>query len=306
MGYRPYPKYKTTMVRYSIAILFITFSINLLAQTNYKGSIGKYPIELVARIYSDGDARAIYTYQKYNDPIVINGRKKSDTLILFEKDKKGKVTATLTFLNFHGNKETITGTWENQQTKQALPINLHKEFEITDGANIEWPNREIIQDVSLNDYYFKLVISKTKESYYPTVSGVKILQKKTDSLIQFIETDCELMGLDNTEIDDYNFDGFADFSIFESHYAGPNTSRVYFLYNPRTKTFSDAGFKGVSLDFDQKEKRVFEHNQCCGGRMHTTAKYKIVDNKMMLVEQHCYIWSEKKQDLVERKMKDCQ
>jgi len=27
---------------------------------------------------------------------------------------------------------------------------------------------------------------------------------------------------------------------------------------------------------------------------------------MVLVEEHCYIWNEKKKDLVEHKMKDCE
>lgn len=285
---------------------FLFITANLFAQTNYKGFIGNFPIELVTHIYSDGDARAIYSYRKFNDPIVINGRKLIDTLILFEKDKKGINTALLVFPCFDEKTNSLTGTWKNLLTKKELPIKLEKVFEIEEGDSIEFKNREIIQQVSLNDYYFKLIISKSKDQFYPSVSGVKVIQKKTNSLIQLIQIDCEISGLSNLEIGDYNFDGFKDFSVFESHYAGPNTSRKYFLYNPKTNSFFDSKFEGVSLDFDQKSKRVFEHNQCCGGKQHTTAEYKIVKNKMVLVEQHCYIWDEKKQDLVERKMKDCQ
>lgn len=294
------------MLKPLIIILFLSISINLFAQTNYKGYIDKYPIELVTHIYSDGDARAIYTYQKFDDPIVINGRQRKDTLILLEKDKQGKTTATLTFLNFDEKKNTLIGTWKNLQTKQELPIKLEKEFELEFGDSIAWEDREIIQRVSLKNLYFKLVISKTADYFYPVVSGIKILQKQTDSLIQFIKVDCQLSGLGNLEIDDYNFDGIKEFSLFQASAAGPNTSRKYFLYNPKTRKFFDSKFEGVSLEFDQKTKRISEHNQCCAGRQHTTAEYKVVNNKMVLVEQHCYIWSEKKQDLVERKMKDCQ
>ena len=294
------------MLKPLIIILFLSISINLFAQTNYKGYIDKYPIELVTHIYSDGDARAIYTYQKFDDPIVINGRQRKDTLILLEKDKQGKTTATLTFLNFDEKKNTLIGTWKNLQTKQELPIKLDKEFELEFGDSIAWEDREIIQRVSLKNLYFKLVISKTADYFYPVVSGIKILQKQTDSLIQFIKVDCQLSGLGNLEIDDYNFDGIKEFSLFQASAAGPNTSRKYFLYNPKTRKFFDSKFEGVSLEFDQKTKRISEHNQCCAGRQHTTAEYKVVNNKMVLVEQHCYIWSEKKQDLVERKMKDCQ
>ena len=295
-----------TMLKTLIIIVFLQISLSLFAQTNYKGYIDKSPIELVTHIYSDGDARAIYCYQKIDDPIVINGRQFKDTLVLFEKNKQGKVTATLTLLNFTEKKNTLVGTWKNVQTKQELPIILNKEFELEYGDKIACEDREIIQQVSLKHFYFKLVISKTADYFYPVVSGVKIYQKQTDSLIQFIKLGCQLSGLGSLEIDDYNFDGITDFSVFESSYAGPNTSRKYFLYNPKTKKFFDSNFEGVSLDFDQKTKRISEHNQCCAGRQHTTAKYKVVNNKMVLVEQHCYIWSEKKQDLVERKMKDCQ
>ncbi len=294
------------MFKYLIIILFLSISSDTFAQTNYKGFIDKYPIELVTHIYSDGDARAIYTYQKFDDPIVINGRLCKDTLVLLEKDKQGKVTATLTFLNFNEKTKTLIGTWKNLLTKQELPIKLDKEFELEYGDSIAWKDREIIQQVSLNNFYFKLVISKSADYFYPVVSGIKILQKQTDSLIQFIKIDCQLSGLGSLEIDDYNFDGIKDFSIFESGYAGPNTSRIYFLYDPKTRKFFDSKFEGVSLNFDQKTKRISEYNQCCAGRQHTTAKYKVVNNKMVLVEQHCYIWSEKKQDLVERKMKDCE
>jgi hypothetical protein len=89
-------------------------------------------------------------------------------------------------------------------------------------------------------------------------------------------------------------------------YAGPNTSSLYFLYNTKTKKFFNSGFDGSSLEFDAKEKRIYERNQCCAGTVHTSAVYKVVKNKMVLIEQHCFVWDEKKQDLVERKMKDCQ
>lgn len=114
------------------------------------------------------------------------------------------------------------------------------------------------------------------------------------------------MGLYDIEIDDYNFDGKKDFSVFEASYAGSNTTRKYFLYDPQMNKFFDSKFAGVSLTFNQKTKQISELNQCCAGRQQTVSKYKVVNNKMVLVEQHCYIWSEKKQDFIERKLKDCQ
>ncbi len=97
-----------------------------------------------------------------------------------------------------------------------------------------------------------------------------------------------------------------DFSVFESSYAGPNTSRLYFLYDPKSKSYFESGFTGVSLEFDSKTKRIFERNQCCAGTSVTTAEFKVVKNKMVLIKEHCFKWDEKKQELVERKIKDCQ
>jgi hypothetical protein len=149
------------MLKQILSIIFLIISSYVFAQTNYKGYIDKYPIELLTHIYSDGNARAIYTYQKFDDPIVINGRQCKDTLVLLEKDKQGKVNATLTFLNFNDKKNTIIGTWKNLQTKQELPIKLDKEFELECGDSIAWKDREIIQEDCFEKYsisnwwYFK-------------------------------------------------------------------------------------------------------------------------------------------------------
>lgn len=290
-----------------LTIIFFIFTVpNLFGQTTYSGFIGKFPVELVTNIYSDGDARAIYSYKNYDEPIVINGRLNKKTLVLYEKNNKGQNIATLTFENLDDKSKTLDGIWKNLTTKKELTISLTKDFDIEYGDSIEWENREIIQPVSFKGYYFKLILTKSKDDFFARIAGVKILQKKSDSLIQQIDLDCQLLGIDNISIGDYNFDGVKDFSVFESSYAGPNTSRLYFLYSTKTKKYFNSGFEGTSLEFDSKKKRIFEHNQCCAGSQHTTAVYKVVNNKMVLIEQHCFIWDEKKQDLVERKMKDCE
>ncbi|MBY0487032.1 MAG: hypothetical protein K2P85_07605 [Flavobacteriaceae bacterium] len=123
------------------------------------------------------------------------------------------------------------------------------------------------------------------------MTQVRIFQKKTDKLLQKIDVACQFWGLNNISTGDYNFDGITDFSIFESSYAGPNTSSLYFLYNPKTKKYFDSGFLGVSLEFDSKTKRIIERNQCCAGSIVTTATYKVVKNKMILEKEKCYkLW----------------
>lgn len=285
--------------------LFLTVQ-NLFAQTTYIGFIDKYPIELLTNIYSDGDARAIYSYTNFDEPIIINGNLKNGKLIFFEKDKNNKNTATLQFDNFNSKEANLQGVWTDLKTQKKLIITLNKSFDIEYGEDILWEDREIIQPVSLGNKYLKLVISKTKEDFYSKVTAVKIYEKKTDKLLQKINLECQLRGLNNISVDDYNFDGINDFSVFESSYAGPNTSSIYFLYDTKTKQYFESDFSGVSLEFDKKTKKIFERNQCCAGSTVTTAEYKVVNNQMILLKQRCFKWDEKTQDLVERKPEECQ
>jgi hypothetical protein len=283
-----------------ILTLFLT-SFNLFGQTSYSGFIDKYPIELVTDIFSDGETRAIYAYSNYDEPILINGELKQSKLSLYEKDSNGKTKATLTFENFDIKSNQLEGTWKELNSNKQLKIILTKNFDIDYGENIEWPAREIIQPVSLKDKYFKLVISKAKDNFYANVTGVKIFEKKTDKLIQQIDLECQLWGLNNISVGNFNFDGLDDFSVFEQSYAGPNTSSLYFLFNPKTGKYFKSSFEGTSLEFDQKTKRIYEHNQCCAGRSHMNAEYKVVNNKMVLVKKTCLEYDEKIGDFIKVK-----
>lgn len=271
--------------------MFLLMSINISAQVGYSGYIDKYAVELVTNIYSDGVARAVYCYTKHDEPIIINGTLKNDKLTLFETGIDKKNTATLTFENFDADNPTLNGIWTDLKTKKQLPIVLTKD-------NNEG-EREIIQTVSIGSNYFKLGLS------YGNVTAIKIIEKKTDKLVQKINVECQLWGLENISVDDFNFDGIPDFSVFEGSYAGPNTTSLYFLYNPKTKKYFNSGFSGVSLEFNAKTKTIFERNQCCAGSIVTTAEYKVVNNKMVLKKQRCFKWDEKKNELVERPIKEC-
>lgn len=292
------------MKQMALFLLFLLTSIGVFGQTTYTGFIDKYPIELVMNdVYSNGDARAIYSYTNFDEPISIIGELKNVELILFEKGKNKQNTASLIFDNFNVKSNALEGIWTDLKTQKQLKITLTKSFDVDSIATVD---REILQAVSSGNKYFKVVISKDKEASYEGVIGVKIFEKKTHKLLQKIAVDCQSLGLNSISIGDYNFDGILDFSIFESSYAGPNTSSLYFLYNPKTGNYIESGFTGVSLEFDSKRKRIIERNQCCAGSSVTTAEYKVVNNAMILVNEHCYKWSEKKQSLVERKIKDCQ
>jgi hypothetical protein len=292
------------MIKLTLILPILINSLNFSGQVSYSGFIDKNKIELVTDIYSDGNARAIYSYSKFNTPITISGKYVNGKLELYEKDSKGN-KANLVFDNFNPQSKSLYGIWRDLKNNKNIKITLNKNFEIESGNNIEWKNREIIQSVSMNNEYFKLILSKNKDDFYSKVTGIKILDKKTNKLLQKLDLDCQLLGLDNISIDDYNFDGFKDFSVFEASYAGSNTSRKYFLYDPKTKKYFDSGFTGTSLEFDHKKKRIHEHNQCCAGTSHIESIYKVEKNKMVLLEEHCYKWNDKKNALVEEKIEKC-
>mgnify|MGYP003606688565 FL=1 len=289
-----------------IILTILIFNINLFGQTTYAGFIDKYPIVFVTDIYSDGDARAFYVYTKFDDPIRINGNLKNGLLKLTEKNGANKDIATLIFKDYNSKSNNIEGIWKDISSNKELKITLTKSFDIDFGDRKKKKSKELLQPTSLKDKYFKLIISKEKNRFYAIVTGLKIFEKKTDKLIQQIDLECQLWGIDNISIDDYNFDGISDFSVFEQSYAGPNTSSLYFLCDKQTNTYFESEFGGTSLEFDSKNKKIYERNQCCAGASVTTAEYKVVKNKMVLLKEHCFKWDEKKQKLVERKMKDCQ
>ncbi|WP_294965369.1 hypothetical protein [uncultured Flavobacterium sp.] len=275
------------------SLFLLTATAFVSAQISYKGFIDKYPVEFVTDIYSDGQGTAIYAYSNYDSPIVLKANLAGKTLVFTEQDKSGEETAKLSFENYNAENNELNGIWKDLNSGKELKISLAKQFDLSYNNGEEGTEREILQPVSLKDRYFKLIISKEDPS---TVSGIKIIEKKTDKLIQKVDVQCQLWGLYNVNVGDYNFDGFEEFSVFESSYAGPNTSRIYFLYNPKTRKYFESGFSGTSLEFDSKTKRIYEHNQCCAGRSVERAEYKVVNNKMVLVKKTCLEYDDKTQD----------
>ena len=271
-----------------LTLIFI--KVNLFAQVNYIGFIDKYPIELFAEITSGNDTNAVYVYSNIDEPINLTGNFENGTVTFFEKDKKGKKTASMIFANYNPDNNKINGIWTDLKTKKELKITLTKKAENPEG---------IIQTTSINDKYFRVVTD------YQSTNEIRIYQKKTDKLLQNFAVECRFSGANSIEVDDFNFDELPDFSIFETSYAGPNTSSLYFLYNPKTKKYFDSGFTGVSLEFDSKTKRITETNSCCAGSSVVISEYKLVKNKMILTKEKCLKWSEEKQELIERKAVNC-
>ena len=110
---------------------------------------------------------------------------------------------------------------------------------------------EFIQGDALPDRYFKVAVKGDR------AVAVKVFEKKTDRLLQTIDVDTQQRGADGVSVGDYNFDGVQDFSIFESSYAGPNTSSLYYLYDPAKKHFFNSGWEGTSFEFDAEKEIGF-------------------------------------------------
>ena len=286
--------------RLLVLALLLFRNLAALGQASYSGTIGTLPVEMVIAADGDGDARATYVYTKFDTPIPLSGRLRSGTLVLTEKNSLGNPAANLTLTAFSATAKTASGQWKSLATGQTLPLVLTQQFTVaSDETGTSY--RELLQATSLKNGYFKAVLASAE-----SISAIKLFEKKTDRLLQTFPVGCQLWGLDNVSVGDFNFDGFPDFAVFEQGYAGPNTSSLYFLYNPATKRYLKSSYSGVSLEFDAKAKRIYETNSCCAGSSVQKFVYRVANNRMVLVAQHCYKWDEKKQELVERKLSACQ
>lgn len=285
-------------MKFILNLLLIIIPSLVFSQTRiYKGFLDKYPITFITNSYSDGAVNAMYVYDNHDTPIGILGNYKNGKLHLTEKDSKNNVTASLEFSNYQPEGNDLSGKWTNKTTSKEYVIQLQKVIEFNSYDSTVFSDLEILQAESTKTHYFKTIVSK-KDNEMADVIGLRVFEKKTDKLVQSFELDCEYRYFNNVYIGDYNFDTIDDFSIFEASYAGPNTSNLYFLYNPKTKKFFKSDFEGTSLEFDSQKKLVYEHNQCCAGSSHMNATYKIVNNKMVLIQKKCLKYDEKKDDFV--------
>lgn len=287
-----------------LLFLCLCFSISFSsAQLIYKGFIGKYPIELAVDVTDEDVFHAYYLYTNYGTSIHLMGTIKSTQLVLLEMEKRKE---SFNIDNFNPNSMSLEGTWyDNYETRnKQLAVKLQKVADL--GSNY-FNNVEFLQSASLTNLYFKVMLSKESGDYAPRVTGVKVYEKKTNRLVQKISLDgVSFSGFNCVEKGDFNFDGYEDFSVFESSYAGPNTSSLYYLYDASTGKFFDSGFEGVSLEFDYEKKRITEVNSCCAGTSTTEIIYKVVNNKMVELERHCYKYDDRLEEQVERPFSECQ
>ena len=269
------------------------------AQTVYAGTLGGEPIELVLYAYSDGVVIATYAYAKYDTPIRIDGKLSNGVLALEEKDAAQAVVATLRFAPFAADAQELRGSWLAASGTKSLPILLGRQYDMGPVDGPDDPELELLQAASTRDHYFRLVTGGTGHGPGSRATAVNVYRKRTDELLQRIDLDTQFRGIDSVQVGDFDFDGVADLSVFESSYAGPNTSSLYFLWDAASGRYEPAAFEGVSLQFDPERKLVYEHNQCCAGASHENATYRVVGRKLELVEKKCLRMDEDSEDLVE-------
>jgi hypothetical protein len=286
-------------IRLAVAALFGLLPVAANAQAVYAGTLGTQPIHLVAYAYSDGVVVAHYAYDRHDTPIRVNGRLDHGVLALQEKDGQGAVVATLRIEMPADEARPLRGQWTPASGKPALPIRLVHQFALDPYSPYAGPPVELPQAASTDEHYFTVLIQGKDADRPPRVAAVNVYRKRTDALVQKIDVDTQTMGIDSVSVGDFNFDGVADFSLFESGYAGPNTTSLYFLRDPAAERYVQADFEGVSLDFDAATKTVHEHNQCCAGRSHENSTYRVVGNRLELIEKQCLEYDEATQDLVE-------
>lgn len=293
------------MLRLNVVLFLLLASVIANAQYVYKGSVDKYPVEFLIDSYSGADVSAVYAYERFDKPIRISGRQTDSGLTLIERSFELVDTTTMIFQGAKLGDDSLNGIWFNVRTGKRFEIRLTKDIQLDAADGAAYTDYGIIQDAELDSAYFRLLISR-KAGEGPGVTGLRVHRKGDDKMLQEMRFEAVFLGLGGVMTGDYNFDGHEEFSVFEEGFSGPNTSSIYFLYDPKSRKYFLSGIRGISLEFDQKRKRIVEVNQCCAGSQVQHMEYKLVGNKMVRTATRCFKWNHQKDRLEERPAKECE
>lgn len=267
------------------------FTFNAQAD-EYRGFIGGQQIHLSLDF---NDRYGVYMYDAYNHPIVWtdSGEPQKDGTILLNENKqyaaKSSPIARITLQQNPRNEQEITGIWQKIQTDRQLPIQLTRYIESA-GA---------LQSAAFKNSYMRKICTEDENK------TVRIYDKKTNHLQHTIQTSGQCHD-DEADVNDYNFDGFEDFSVFENSFAGPNTTRAYYLYDPKSATFKyNDQLSDVSLNFDTKNKIVTSTNQCCAGSQILILRSKWQGQTLKPFDKTCLKYDHKRNELVKVGKNQC-
>ena len=289
--------------------IFLVLSPPAAGQASYTGKIGEAPIELLLPSVQEGVG--VYLYTKVGTPIILRSQLRQGILTLTEytADRlltsrsllktKYKPTATLTLTKFSFSAPTLRGTWRSLATGRQLPLALTLVTGPGSAGTAAAPPTAL-QNESTPSYYFKTVLTGPAKDPTTRIGAVQVIEKKTNRLLQQLPVDGRSIGQGAVSVDDYNFDGLPDFSVYEDDGDRPmlarflfnNTKSWYFLYDPATKRFTASGFRGVGFEFDAPKKRVYEYlpSPSPTRTAMTKFEYRVVNNHLVLAAKQCLEW----------------
>ena len=190
------------MLKHSFFILIMILCFGLAEASagwyecyNFKGSIGKYPIEMSIQVRKGyfGEKQkkeyniiGVYKYDKFNNPIRLEGKLdfKTNKALLYEISK-GSYSATFEF-DFTLNE--CHGFWKHIATNQSLTLNLKHLSTLTDTLREnEFKNVKVLQTSALHDFYFVGIYSKLAGQDQAQMNSLDIIQKRNNLLYQTID-----------------------------------------------------------------------------------------------------------------------
>lgn len=162
---------------------------------NYAGAIDQYPVSLSFQV-RDGyfgeavkktfNAIGVYKYDKFNNPIRLEGRfnQKTNEIELYELGSNGKVSA---IFQLQFSNQQLLGTWNNGKNKRIVKLKL--ENKLSDLADEDFQDIQILQSASLSDYYFVGLYAKKSTGEDANMTALKIINKKTNTIFQTLKFD---------------------------------------------------------------------------------------------------------------------
>lgn len=265
----------------STLVLLLTSTCALGAQ--YSGTLGKSAIS-----FELANDSALYFYNHYRTPIDLSAGASSDknTLIFIERNAKNKPIGEF-HLQIKASK--LDGYWLNVKTHAKLAVHLIQSADL----------RGVMQSASFKNRYIRVKCLNNG-------TRVTMIDKATDKTVQKLMVESSSCSLFTVSIGDYNFDGFADFSTAGESFAGPNTSRNYYIYQPQKHNFqfNEQLSSLVTLRFNQQSKIITSTNQCCAGSSISVDSYRWQKNVLKQIEGVCYKRNDNG-DLVAKERKAC-
>src|SRR5699024_2632627 len=123
--------------------------------------------------------------------------------------------------------------------------------------------------------------------------------KKSNILIQQIDgLHYDFNNFYNIEIEDYNFDGVMDFSVYKSNGSLFNKEYVYYINQGKHSQFKKLNLFGYNFSFDDKNKTAVSEKNCIEdkttGRIITLIKitYSYINNEYKKSTSSCNVYNE--------------